>query len=89
MTFSNLIPIKEHFMSSSETGTRTRNNPSSQFTSSARQCSSPSRSGESSPSSISPDHIARRAYEIWERNGRPEGQSEQHWQQAEEELRRS
>lgn len=30
--------------------------------------------------------IERRAYEIWERNGRPEGREEEHWRQAEQEL---
>lgn len=31
--------------------------------------------------------IARRAYEIWEREGHPHGRSWQHWLQAEAELR--
>ena len=30
--------------------------------------------------------IRKRAYEIWERNGRPEGRRDEHWQQAEAEL---
>ena len=30
--------------------------------------------------------VARRAYEIWEAEGRPEGLAELHWQRAEEEL---
>ncbi len=30
--------------------------------------------------------IRRRAYEIWERLGRPEGASDQHWLTAEREL---
>jgi hypothetical protein len=30
--------------------------------------------------------IERRAYEIWERNGRPEGREQEHWQQAEQEI---
>ena len=30
--------------------------------------------------------IERRAYEIWERDGRPEGREEEHWRQAEQEL---
>ncbi len=34
------------------------------------------------------EEIARRAYEIYLRNGRREGQSEQNWYQAEHELRR-
>jgi hypothetical protein len=33
--------------------------------------------------------IARRAYQIWDRSGRPEAQSDQFWSLAEEELRRS
>ena len=31
--------------------------------------------------------IMARAYEIWERNGRPEGREEEFWHQAEQELR--
>jgi len=31
--------------------------------------------------------IKARAYEIWERNGRPEGREDEFWQQAEQELR--
>jgi len=37
----------------------------------------------------SQEAIARRAYEIWERKGRPDGQCQQNWQEAEAELRRS
>jgi hypothetical protein len=33
--------------------------------------------------------IARRAYQIWDRSGRPDTQSEHFWLRAEEELRRS
>lgn len=32
------------------------------------------------------DKIKQRAQEIWEAEGRPEGQHQRHWQQAEEEL---
>lgn len=32
------------------------------------------------------DAISRRAYEIWEREGRPEGNDMRHWLQAEQEL---
>ena len=31
--------------------------------------------------------IKARAYEIWERNGRPDGREDEFWQQAEQELR--
>jgi Protein of unknown function (DUF2934) len=31
--------------------------------------------------------IKNRAYEIWERNGRPEGREEEFWRLAEQELR--
>ena len=31
--------------------------------------------------------LSERAHAIWEREGRPEGQSERHWATAEEELR--
>jgi hypothetical protein len=31
--------------------------------------------------------IKNRAYEIWERNGRPEGKEDEFWQQAQQELR--
>ena len=76
-------------MTTFDTSTKMRNNPPSQPSSTGRQVTSPTRSASGSPAGISEDRIARRAYEIWERSGRPEGQSEQHWQQAEEELRRS
>jgi hypothetical protein len=33
------------------------------------------------------DQIARRAYELWERDGRPEGKATEHWFQAEAMLR--
>ncbi|WP_087001668.1 DUF2934 domain-containing protein [Rhizobium sullae] len=32
------------------------------------------------------DRIRRRAYEKWEREGRPDGEHERHWQQAEKEI---
>ncbi|HEX6978268.1 MAG TPA: DUF2934 domain-containing protein [Alphaproteobacteria bacterium] len=32
------------------------------------------------------DRIRRRAYEIWEREGRPLGRHDEHWRMAEEEL---
>jgi len=39
--------------------------------------------------SVMPTHkeIAKRAYEIYIENGRRQGQSEQHWLQAEQELK--
>lgn len=33
------------------------------------------------------EKIAARAYEIWEKAGRPDGQHEAHWYQAERELK--
>jgi hypothetical protein len=33
------------------------------------------------------EEIKKRAYEIWERHGRPEGKEDEFWQQAEQELR--
>jgi Protein of unknown function (DUF2934) len=32
------------------------------------------------------ERIRRRAYEIWEREGRPEGREQAHWEQAEREV---
>ena len=32
--------------------------------------------------------IQQRAYEIWEREGRPEGRKDLHWDQASEEIER-
>jgi Protein of unknown function (DUF2934) len=32
------------------------------------------------------ERIRQRAYEIWAREGRPEGRADEHWQQAETEL---
>jgi hypothetical protein len=37
---------------------------------------------------IKHDEISRRAREIWEREGRPEGRDMEHWLQAEAELHR-
>lgn len=36
---------------------------------------------------ITYQEIAQRAYEIWEREGKPVGKDEEHWLLAEEELR--
>ncbi len=33
------------------------------------------------------DEIARRAYELWEREGRSHGHHERHWREAERQLR--
>lgn len=43
-----------------------------------------------SKSAAGPTHaqVAQRAREIWERNGRADGQDEKNWRQAEEELKR-
>ncbi len=38
---------------------------------------------------ISLDKIAARAYQIWQANGRPDGHDQDHWFQAERELRAS
>ncbi|HMJ90040.1 MAG TPA: DUF2934 domain-containing protein [Candidatus Acidoferrum sp.] len=38
---------------------------------------------------ISPESIARRAYEMWESEGRPDGRDYDHWLQAEAMLRGS
>jgi hypothetical protein len=34
-----------------------------------------------------PEQINNRAYEIWEKNGKPEGRDEEFYHQAEQELR--
>jgi hypothetical protein len=39
-----------------------------------------------SPSTASADAISRRAYEIWEQNGKPDGNDLEHWLQAEKEI---
>ena len=39
-----------------------------------------------SPNSDSADAISRRAYEIWEQNGKPDGCDLEHWLQAEKEV---
>jgi hypothetical protein len=33
------------------------------------------------------DRVQQRAYEIWEREGRPHGRDDEHWQRAEREIR--
>ncbi|CAK0771844.1 hypothetical protein WCLP8_470001 [uncultured Gammaproteobacteria bacterium] len=30
--------------------------------------------------------VRNRAYQVWDREGRPEGKAEEHWQQAEQEI---
>ncbi len=35
---------------------------------------------------ISRDQIAERAFEIWEKEGHPDGRDQEHWQRAEAEL---
>jgi hypothetical protein len=37
---------------------------------------------------ITYEQIARRAYEIWKKHGEPEGREQEHWLQAETELRK-
>ncbi len=37
---------------------------------------------------ISFQEISKRAFEIWERDGKPEGQDKEHWMRAEAELRK-
>nr|WP_081688580.1 DUF2934 domain-containing protein [Inquilinus limosus] len=37
---------------------------------------------------VEEDEIRRHAYEIWEREGRPEGRAEEHWRRAKTEPRR-
>jgi Protein of unknown function (DUF2934) len=34
-----------------------------------------------------PEQINKRAYEIWEKNGKPQGRDEEFYHQAEQELR--
>lgn len=38
------------------------------------------------PPALSDDEIGRRAFEIWEREGRPDGRADEHWQMARAEL---
>jgi hypothetical protein len=38
---------------------------------------------------ITNEEISKRAREIWEREGRPEGRDKEHWLQAEAELQQS
>ncbi|MGF1640166.1 MAG: DUF2934 domain-containing protein [Rhodospirillales bacterium] len=44
--------------------------------------------GELQMTQDQPGKIEQRAYEIWEREGRPEGKALEHWQQAIEEIAR-
>ncbi|WP_271894316.1 DUF2934 domain-containing protein [Candidatus Phyllobacterium onerii] len=32
------------------------------------------------------NHVQKRAYELWEQQGRPDGKHEEHWKQAEQEF---
>lgn len=64
----------------------------------SKTAATPARSASSCPSDpvvkakkaqvvLTHEMIAKRAYEIWERKGRPVGQDLENWQQAERELR--
>jgi hypothetical protein len=39
------------------------------------------------PHPVSHDEIATRARQLWEAEGKPEGRADEHWHQAEAELR--
>lgn len=48
------------------------------------------RMADSQPAqAITPEEIARRAYAIWEGQGRPAGKEKEHWLQAEVQLKAS
>lgn len=47
----------------------------------------PERENEMSYNESDRDAIASRAYEKWESSGRPDGQADEHWREAERELR--
>lgn len=42
--------------------------------------------GKKAPCAVTHDMIAKRAYEIWVAQGRPQGMAQAHWRQAEQEL---
>ena len=41
---------------------------------------------KSDPGAVSDDAVARLSYQIWEREGRPQGRAREHWQRARLEL---
>lgn len=43
-------------------------------------------SARNAPPNVNPEAVAQRAYEIWQREGCPEGRAMEHWFQAEAEL---
>jgi DUF2934 family protein len=43
--------------------------------------------GDASAMIITYEHIAKRAFEIWKKDGEPEGREQEHWLRAEAELR--
>ncbi len=47
------------------------------------------RSADAPPAGATKDsaRVAERAYEIWQQSGRPQGRDQEHWFQAERELR--
>jgi hypothetical protein len=49
--------------------------------------SNPTSSSSLSTSQMPAEAVSRRAYELWEQDGRPEGRDLQHWLQAEQEVR--
>jgi hypothetical protein len=42
---------------------------------------------KNNPVGLSHEEISRRAHQIWEQEDRPNGQADEHWRRAEEELR--
>ncbi|NQV86228.1 MAG: DUF2934 domain-containing protein [Woeseiaceae bacterium] len=48
---------------------------------------SDNQSGPATLAAVSHDDIARLAYDIFDKNGRQQGQCQQNWQQAEQELK--
>lgn len=53
----------------------------------AQQKSEPMESWSQAPHQPREDDVRNRAYNLWEQEGRPEGRHDEHWQQAERELK--
>jgi hypothetical protein len=70
--------------------TRSDTETSAAKASRARKPKTPSISapGADSAADVDSGVVARRAYEIWEQEGRPEGRETDHWYRAESEMRK-
>jgi hypothetical protein len=72
-----------------EQGTGERQQRDSRERGSQERQQDPAAEQQSVREEVAHEEIARRAHELWEQDGRPEGRHEEHWMEAEKQLRGS